>query len=93
MAQLHMSNEKDKFIDDYGKKIYTTTEENVNLIGKGQIEIKVNVTFLIKNSDKKNIKLREAVLSFKNNLLSVSQITKKRVKGNFYKDGAKVRRR
>lgn len=92
-ATMHMSNQENKFtnIEDYHTEIYTVTDESVNSIGKGQIEMKVNVF----NKHKNDIKLSQAVLvpSFKNNLLSVSQITKKGYKIIFDSHGAKVRRR
>lgn len=74
---MHISNKKDKFtkINDHQIMVYTSTEKSVSSNGKGQIDIKVNVP----NKQENNVGLQDAVLvpKFKNNLLSVSQITKK----------------
>ncbi|XP_076686075.1 uncharacterized protein LOC143378147 [Andrena cerasifolii] len=77
-------------IHDHHSQIYTATEESVNSMGKGQIELKINIA----NKNKNNIKLKEAMFvpSFKNNLMSVSKITKNGYRVTFYKDSAKITR-
>lgn len=69
---------------------YTATEQSVKSTGSGEIKLNVKLHGNATN----RIKLSDTMLvpDFRNNLLSVSQITDKNYAMTFYKDCAKVKR-
>lgn len=88
----HATPLKNKFyqIEDRQSKIYTATDEGVDVKGSGSVEMSVKLF----NAKTNNIKLGKVayIPTFKNNLLSVSQITKKGFTVTFDARGAKVLR-
>lgn len=92
-ATKHMCYDPEKFhtfSDDITRKVYTATEQCVKSTGSG--EVKLNVK--LQGNTKNKIKLNNTMLvpDFRNNLLSVSQMTDKNYTVTFYKNCAKVKR-
>ncbi|KAK2578606.1 hypothetical protein KPH14_001023 [Odynerus spinipes] len=84
-ATKHMCNDAKKFNELDRKetsRIYTAAENCVNSEGKGEVSIKVQTEH---NPNKVRLKETMLVPEFKNNLLSVSSITKNDYEVTFYK--------